>query len=137
MCMRQEKTMDKMLTEYKNRLIQKRYSRNTQNIYCKYFRDFSDYFIDEKLEEITTEQINTYILELIQTKNISISQQNQRINAIKFYYDKILGRDKQYFALHRPKKEYKLPKVLSKNEVKKILNSCNNIKHRCVDDFFE
>lgn len=124
--------MDKMLTEYKNRLIQKRYSRNTQNSYCKYFRDFSDYFKDEKLEEITTEQINTYILELIQTKNISISQQNQRINAIKFYYEKILCRDKQYYALHRPKKEHKLPKVLSKNEVKKILNSCSNIKHRCI-----
>ena len=74
-----------MLTEYKNRLIQKRYIRNTQNIYCKYFRDFSDYFKDEKLEEITTEQINTYILELVQTKNISISQQNQRINASIVY----------------------------------------------------
>ncbi|MFH1007671.1 MAG: site-specific integrase, partial [Candidatus Latescibacterota bacterium] len=121
-----------MLIEYKNRLIQKRYSSNTQNIYCKYFRDFSEYFNNEKLEEITFEQINTYILELIQTRNISTSQQNQRINAIKFYYEKILGRDKQYYALHRPKKEHKLPKVLSKNEVKKILNSCNNIKHRSI-----
>lgn len=124
--------MNEILIEYKNRLIQKRYSSNTQNIYCKYFRDFSDYFNNEKLEEITIEKINTYIIELIQTKNISISQQNQRINAIKFYYEKILGRDKQYYALHRPKKEHKLPKVLSKNEVKKILNSCNNIKHRSI-----
>ncbi len=124
--------VNEILTGYKNRLIQKRYSSNTQNIYCKYFRDFSDYFNNEKLEEITIEKINTYIIELIQTKNISISQQNQRINAIKFYYEKILSRDKQYYALHRPKKEHKLPKVLSKNEVKKILNSCNNIKHRSI-----
>ena len=65
-------------------------------------------------------------------KKISISQQNHRINAIKFYYEKILGRDKQYYALHHPNKEYKLPKVLGKNEVKKILASCNNLKHHCI-----
>jgi len=124
--------MEKILTEFKNRLVQKRYSRNTQNIYCNYFKDFADYFKDDELEKITVEQINAYILELIQTKIISISQQNQRINSIKFYYEKILGRDKQYYALHRPKKEHRLPKVLSKNEIKKILTSCNNIKHRCI-----
>jgi len=78
------------------------------------------------------EQINKYILNLIQLKNISISQQNQRINAIKFYYEKVLGRNKQYYELHRPHKEHKLPKVLSKNEIKRILNSCNNIKHHCI-----
>lgn len=124
--------MNEILTGYKNRLIQKRYSNNTQNIYCNYFRDFCLNFQNSNLEEVKTEEINTYILELIKTKNISISQQNQRINAIKFYYEKVLGRDKQYYALHRPKKEHKLPKVLSKNEVKKILNSCNNIKHRRI-----
>lgn len=124
--------MDEILREYKNRLIQRRYSRNTQNIYCNYFRDFADYFKGKCLAEITTDQINGYILELIQTKNISTSQQNQRINAIKFYYEKILEREKQYYALHRPRKEHKLPKVLSKNEVKAILTSCNNIKHQCI-----
>jgi site-specific recombinase XerD len=41
-------------------------------------------------------------------------------------------RGKQYYSLHRPKKEHKLPKVLSKNEVKRIFDSCNNIKHRCI-----
>jgi len=124
--------MDNILTEYKNRLIQKRYSSNTQNIYCKYFRDFVFHFKNEEPEKITTDRINAYILELIQSKKISISQQNQRINAIKFYYEKILGKEKQYYALQRPKKEHKLPKVLGKHEVKKIINSCNNIKHKCI-----
>jgi len=85
-----------------------------------------------QLERLTTEQINKYLLNLIQSRNISISQQNQRINAIKFFYEKVLGRNKQYYELHRPNKEHKLPKVLSKNEVKKILLSCGNIKHRCI-----
>lgn len=124
--------MDEILKNYKELLVQKRYSDNTQKIYCNYFKDFSLNFKNELLEKLTISQINAYILNLIQSKNISISQQNQRINAIKFYYEKVLGREKQYYELHRPNKEHKLPKVLSKNEVKNILNSCNNIKHKCI-----
>lgn len=124
--------MNEVLEKYNNRLIQQRYSQNTIDIYCNYFKDFCNNFKDSKLENIKPEQINEYILDLIKTKSISISQQNQRINAIKFYYEKILGLEKHYYALYRPKKEYKLPKVLSKNEMKRIFNSCNNIKHRCI-----
>lgn len=124
--------MEEVLIQYKDLLIQKRYSQNTQDIYCCYFKDFCVYFKGKDLSAITTEQINSYILNLIKSKNISISQQNQRINAIKFYYEKVLDRKKEYYELHRPRKENKLPKVLSKNEVKRILASSNNIKHKCI-----
>ena len=60
--------------------------------YCNYFEDFCTYFKDETLEDVTTSQINSYILDLIKLKNISISQQNQRINAIKFYFEKVFSR---------------------------------------------
>ncbi len=124
--------MTEILKKYKDLLIQKRYSNNTIDIYCNYFEDFYNFFKNSDLQNIKPEQINQYILYLIKTKNISGSQQNQRINSIKFYYEKILEREKQYYSLHRPKREHKLPKVLSKNEVKRIFNSCNNIKHRCI-----
>ena len=124
--------MHEVMKKYTDLLIQKRYSKNTIKTYCNYFKDFCTYFNEEKLEDVTKDKINSYILEMINFKNISISQQNQRINAIKFYYEKVLGREKQYYELHRPHKEHKLPKVLSKNEVKNILNSCNNIKHKCI-----
>ena len=115
--------MKEVLKQYKNLLIQKRYSQYTQNIYCTYFDDFCIYFEEEELDNVTTKQINLYILDLIKSKNISTSHQNQRINAVKFYLEKVLGREKQYYELHRLRKENKLPKVLSKNEVKSILDS--------------
>ena len=124
--------IEENLKKFEDLLIQKRYSVNTHKIYCHYFKDFQTYFRNDKLEDISTKRINNYILELIQTKNISVSQQNQRINAIKFYYEKVLGREKQYYELHRPKKEHKLPKVLSKNEVKRIFDVINNLKHKCI-----
>jgi len=124
--------MDKILKEYRNRLIQKRYSQNTINLYCKYFLDFYNHFKGDCLPKISIDQINTYTLDLIKLKDISTSQQNQRINAIKFYYEKILGREKQYYELDRPRREKRLPKVISKNEIKRIMESCTNIKHKCI-----
>ena len=52
--------------------------------------DFFRAFHDRKLEEISHGEINDYILELIKENRISRSQQNQRINAIKFYYEKVI-----------------------------------------------
>ncbi|MCK5133067.1 MAG: tyrosine-type recombinase/integrase [Candidatus Sabulitectum sp.] len=121
-----------MLTKYRNLLVQKRYSENTQKVYLNYFADFVRNFGASNLEKLSVDEINGYILDLVEKRGISGSQQNQRINAIKFYYEKILGREKQYYELHRPRKEHKLPKVLSKNEIKRIFDSCNNIKHRCI-----
>ncbi|MGV8091817.1 MAG: tyrosine-type recombinase/integrase [Mangrovibacterium sp.] len=72
------------------------------------------------------------LIRLIREKNISRSQQNQRINAIKFYYEKVLGREKEYYRIERPRSDRKLPDVLSKEEVGAILKATTNLKHKCL-----
>lgn len=117
---------------YCNLLTQKRYSPNTQKTYVGYFSDFCTYFRFKDINYIGKGEINHYILNLIQTNSISPSQQNQRINAIKFYYEKVLGRNKEYYDIHRPKKEKHLPNVLSEEEITALLKSVKNIKHKTV-----
>jgi len=117
---------------YKKLLQQKRYSISTIKIYSTYFSQFQKYFANYILHEISSDQINAYILELMNKRDISASQQNQRINAIKFYYEKVLGRAKQYYKVERPRKEKKLPTVLSKQEVNLLLELSVNIKHKCI-----
>lgn len=117
---------------YIEKLEQKQYAESTVKAYCHYFADFQRAFADRKLYEINSLEINAYLLKLIREKNISRSQQNQRINAIKFYYEKVLNQNKKYFEIDRPRKERKLPDVLSKEEVKKIIDSTDNLKHRCI-----
>ena len=117
---------------YLELLRRKRYSQSTITTYTSYFLEFMKYHRTEDLDAITYQQINDYILELIQHKKISISQQNQRINAIKFYYEKVLGRRKQYIRISRPRKESKLPTVLTLEEVEKILQLTKNLKHKCI-----
>ncbi len=97
-----------------------------------YMKSFVKEFTNENLESISSQQINDYILGLIRTKNISSSQQNQRISAIKFYYEQVLGRKRKYYQLSRPRKEKKLPNVLTVEEVALIFTHCKNLKHKCI-----
>ena len=96
-------------------------------------KSFMAEFKDRELTSITTREIDGYILKLIRTKGISPSQQNQRINSIKFYYEKVLGMDKQQWdIIERSRKARELPKVLSEEEVLAILKSISNLKHKAI-----
>ncbi len=117
---------------YLQTLQRRRYSENTIKVYCCYFRDFSLSMAGHDLGTITVKEINKYLLELIRSKEISLSQQNQRINAIKFYYEKVMGRRKQYYKISRPPKEKKLPSVLSPEEIQRLLDATINLKHKCI-----
>jgi len=69
---------------------------------------------------------------MIQTHNISRSTQNQSINAIKYYLEHVLGQDRTFFELHRPKKVVKLPVVLSLEEIQRIFKCTPNLKHKAM-----
>jgi site-specific recombinase XerD len=56
---------------------------------------------------------------------------NQAINALKFYYGTLLKK-KFLYEIKRPRKDKKLPVVLNKEEVAKIISSVDNIKHRAI-----
>lgn len=115
------------------KLKQVRYSEHTVRVYTSYFRDFQEYFADRNLKRITPEEINGYLLHLIKDKNISSCQQNQRINAIKFYYEKVLGQERRCYKVNRAKREKTLPDVLSKEEIKKILDvTAKDLRFFCV-----
>lgn len=117
---------------YLEMLQQKRYSLNTQKVYVAYMRDFATMFHKFDLKEVTKDHINRYILWLIREKAISASQQNQRINAIKFYYEKVLGQPQEFYNIERPRVGFELPKVLSENEVLAILRASANLKHKAI-----
>jgi len=110
----------------------KRYSENTIKSYTNHLKMFIQFYPDEDLNTITDEQIKDYLIFLIDERKVSSSYQNQAINAIKFYYEQVLGRPTKKYYLQRPKKEKKLPAVLSEEEVAKILKQISNIKHKAI-----
>lgn len=122
----------KVPDEYLEKLEQKRYSKSTIKSYTAYFKDFMHHFSDRDLKSIEKDEINGYILYLIRNQKISESQQNQRINAIKFYYEKVLGLNREFYNIERPRQKHTLPKVISENEVVRIIDAIDNIKHKVI-----
>ena len=97
------------------------------------FTDFINYYSKKDLLEISEEDIKKYLLYLVEKRKVSASYQNQVINAIKFYYEKVCGRKKlPYITIDRPFQDKILPTVLSEEEVMRILNSVTNIKHKAI-----
>ncbi|WP_298114650.1 site-specific integrase [uncultured Bacteroides sp.] len=118
---------------YLEKLQQVRYSDHTVRVYTSYFRDFQEHFRGRDVKSITSEDINGYLLHLIHERNISSCQQNQRINAIKFYYEKVLGQERRCYKLNRAKREKTLPDVLSKEEIKRILDvAAKDLRFICI-----
>lgn len=116
---------------YIDKLQVLRYSKNTVITYVNMFEEFINYFLDIDLLSINEIDIKAYLKYLVERK-VSISYQNQSINAIKFYYEIVLGLPNRYYHIDRPRKENKLPLVLSVQEVQRLLMTITNLKHRAI-----
>jgi len=114
------------------KLILKRYSQNTVKTYCSCFLKFMLFFERTSIDLLSKKDIQEFILYLVQHEKVSPSTQNQYINAIKFYYEKVLKQPKMVFEIERPNKEKRLPEVLTESEVLLILKNTINLKHKTI-----
>ncbi len=113
-------------------LRSRRYSENTVKTYSEALKTFLLYFDKKRINEITNEDViefnNNYILK----KELSASFQNQVVNAIKLFFRTMQHTSMNADLIHRPKRAKVLPNVLSKEEVKVLLNSLSNVKHKAM-----
>ncbi|RLD26988.1 MAG: recombinase [Bacteroidetes bacterium] len=116
---------------YLQKLELKKYSNSTVKSYVTSFENFINHYHDSIIDDLNENDIRQYLQLLIQN-NRSNSFINQAINSIKFYYEMVLGMPNRFYSIERPKKERKLPIVLSKENVRRIIDNTNNIKHRCI-----
>ncbi len=122
----------KVLCQYERALRIKQYSENTQKVYLYMFKDFLKYRFPKDPNSINKEEIEEYLLFVMDNRGYSKSSINQCINSIKFYYEKIFKKERATYYLERPFKDKKLPNVLSQTEVTRLIQSLKNLKHRAI-----
>ena len=120
------------LEKVEQSIILKGYSRNTLKNYRNELIQFFSYFEGRDYKTIRKEEIESFVAMLISKHKISNTKQNQLINAIKFYYEKVLGQPREFYNIQRPKKAKELPNVLSMQEVSRLINTPDNIKHKAM-----
>jgi integrase/recombinase XerD len=90
------------------------------------------FFHFKPIEEIENEDLIRFNNEYILEQKLSSSFQNQIVNAIKLYFSIRKGMKLNPELVHRPRREKLLPNVLSKEEMKAILEAPTNLKHRAM-----
>jgi len=117
---------------FERKLIVRKYSQSTCKTYFHMFGKFLRSQYPKPLYLIGKTEIENYHMLLIVKKKVSNSYLNQSINAIKFYMERVLDQERQFFKIDRPIKENKLPTVLTYEEVSKIIQYPRNLKHRAM-----
>lgn len=128
--LRQE--IEHQLKIFEDWLKSKRYSSSTIRTYMGVVSVFFGFYNDKNMGQITNEDVIRFNNEYIIKRNLSSTYQNQFVNALKLFYQIVHNEYLEIDLIHRPKSERKLPHVLSKKEVKAILNSMINMKHRTM-----
>lgn len=118
--------------EFILKLKELRYSESTIKSYRGMFEEFINYYHKFEINSIDEKMIIAFMRYLVIERKISTSYQNQSINAIKFYYERVLGGQRKIYLVERPRREKTLPEVLSEKEIITVMQQISNIKHKAI-----
>ncbi|MEM9889127.1 MAG: tyrosine-type recombinase/integrase [Bacteroidota bacterium] len=120
------------VTRLKEQLTLERLSPATLKAYSNHLTSLFVFYKDFHPHDITNKNVQQYLLHQIRFKKIAESTQNQIINAVKAYWERVLKRPKAWIEIPRPKRPKQLPNVLSTEEVVKLVESPKNLKHKLI-----
>ncbi len=122
----------KVPDSYIQKHIELRNSPHTIKNYVSAFEEFINYFPRQEIDQINEPQILEYLRYLVSERQVSVSYQNVAINAIKFYYEKVLKGQRKFYFIDRPRRDKVLPEVLNMQEITAMIKQTENIKHKLV-----
>jgi integrase/recombinase XerD len=123
---------DKLLEQFTDRLLLKRYSYCTIKNYKSAILLFLNFIALKEIWDINITDIDNFINYQIDKNNISLSFQRQIAGALILFCNEILNLNIKYKLPLSIKREIKLPCILSINEIKVLLKATTNIKHKTL-----
>lgn len=123
----QQQLIDQYVAEMKIR----GFTWATQKVYLGHVRRWL-LWQHEREGDSTEVNARAYILHLIDDRQCSHSYANQAISALKLFHESTLGKRWAIEKIRRPKKITRLPRVLSEQEVAKLIGALTNLKHRAI-----
>ncbi|MBI2219437.1 MAG: site-specific integrase, partial [Candidatus Rokubacteria bacterium] len=81
---------------------------------------------------LTTDEVQAYLAHMLQERKLSWSTCNQAAHAFRFLYHVTLGHDRAHFVVPAPRQPQKLPEILSREEVWRLLNACPRVRDRLL-----
>lgn len=121
-----------VLPAMRQKLKLKAYSVSTLKTYINEMAQLLKAVKNIPVDELTPEHLRRYLVYCYEKLKLTENTLHSRINALKFYYEQVLNREKFFWEIPRPKKQYILPKVLGENELKRLFTALQNKKHKAI-----
>jgi integrase/recombinase XerD len=115
-----------------NQIKLKAYSANTAKVYLGEFSQLLIILKHHPVNELSPERLKSYLLYCVNELKLSEAHLHSRINALKFYFEQVLYKEKFFFEIPRPKSKSKLPKVLDTKDIQKLFDVTTNPKHKLM-----
>jgi len=109
----------------------RQFSPSTIRIYLHAIAEFARYF-GKPPDQLGAEHIRRYQLFLVKEKNVASSTYIQAVCALRFLYTRTFHREISIERIPFPRRERKLPVILSREEVKALLEAPKNLRHRTL-----
>jgi site-specific recombinase XerD len=113
-------------------LALKGYSPSTVRTYLAEMTCFLKELRGVSAGELQPARLRDYLEYCYRKQKLSENTLHSRINALKFYYEQVLGRQKFFWDIPRPKKPGLLPRVLGETELERLFRSVKNLKHKAI-----
>ena len=110
----------------------KAYSKSTIRTYRQEFSSFLEMLNQRKVETITPQELKRYMHYCVMILQLSENTLHSRLNALKFYFEQVLKKDKFFFEIPRPKKSFQLPRILGEQEIGRLFTALENKKHKAI-----
>ncbi|OLY92042.1 Site-specific recombinase XerD [Cnuella takakiae] len=108
------------------------YSNSTLTTYRNELLQLMKLLKKRAIDSLTADDMRRYMVYCMEKEGISEQTAHSRINAIKFYFEQVLGRDKFFWEIPRPKKPVLLPKVLGERELERLFVAAGTLKHKAI-----
>jgi integrase/recombinase XerD len=110
----------------------KGYSPSTLATYRNEFAQLLIILKDKPVETMMADRLRDYFVYCVNTLKLSENTIHSRINAVKFYFEQVIKREKLFIDIPRPKKKLQLPNVLAISQIEKLFAQLGNLKHRTM-----
>ena len=120
------------LQRYVETLQLRAYSPGTLNTYRNEFAQLLYALKTVCVDTLDAERLRSYFLYCINTLKLSENTIHSRMNAVKFYYEQVLRRERLFIDIPRPKKPILLPNVLALSQVEQLFGQLENLKHKTM-----
>lgn len=121
-----------VLRDMEEHLKLKAYSAATIRTYLNEMSQLLQALKNIPADQLNSRHLKRYLLYCYEKLGLTENTLHSRMNAMKFYYEQVLKKEKFFWEIPRPKKQLQLPRFFNQNEVAAIIKAAGTIKHKVM-----